>query len=246
LKQVFNRFVVGGLMVSRVVVVSPPGAELSVIKSQLRDPLVWQVKEILGVENLGQELNMQLFDIMIIRFATFGSKQVEQMKRIAAHFCGMKLIASSSEVDPMARYDFAQWSRQSRLTARLISEPAELNDINMILSQMVRGDVNFQRMHSRKRKSDEAELFDGQGLKASARFLDFSQMGAKMQVTRQGSGARLQKNQRVSVKYFSSVDPSRIHHIEALVIWEGPTAGPIESLVFGSTQTVGLRFLAFA
>jgi hypothetical protein len=233
-------------MVNRVAIISPVSQELGLLKAQLKNPLRWVVRDITSMDLLATELSSGPLDVLIVRFAQFGRSQFDKLKKIAARFPKAAIVASSPDIDPVARYELGEWTKRVPHRLRLLLEPMELGDIAAIVEKMLVNDLSFQRMHTRKRREDEAELVDSAGERFKARFLDFSQMGARVQVQSQAlAKKRLVRNQRISLRYRSSADPTRTHHIEAIVVWEGPGAGVMESLVFGHSQTVGLRFLAF-
>jgi hypothetical protein len=221
---------------TKIALISQPGPEQHSIKSLLRNPLRYQVREFLSLDSVARELGTFEFEVLLMRVPVFAQNHVVMAERVRRRFPLTALITSAAQIEPGARY-------QARLIAnhKLIYEPTELKDLPEIIDKMKKGEPSSLRLHPRTQRDGAADVVDDHGRRWQARFLDIAQMGARVVVrTRE----RIKRNSRVQLHFPSTSEPGRTNRVEALVVWENITGGMVNTIVNGPVQTLGLRFIA--
>lgn len=223
-------------MSTKVAVISQPGEGLHAIRSQLRNPLRYTLREFHSLEDINQHLNEFRFEILLMRVPVFVSAHVQMLARVRQRFPDAGLVMTAPEIDPSARFQARQIPRH-----KLILEPVEIADLPRVIEKLKSNDPSALRLHARAKREGDVELVDSLGQRVKGRFLDFAQMGARLMVqTRQV----IPKNTRLQLHYRSLSEPGRVHRIESVVVWQEVTGGMVDSLVGGPQQMVGLRFIA--
>lgn len=222
---------------TNIAVVAQPGLELQAIRSQLRNPVKYTVREFLSLEDINQGLRHYSFDILLMRLNRFDSAQVNTVLRVKARFPRIGLITVSPEISPPARFQVKDVSRH-----KLLLEPIELEDLTAVIDKMVRGEGAPTRLHPRVARSGECELVDVERkIRIPAKFIDFAQMGARISLSPREP---LKANSYYQLHYRSTTEPSRIHKIESKIIWGQVSSSMVGTIIKGPEQTLGVRFIA--
>ncbi len=224
-------------MFTSIAIVSQPGLEVDEIREQLRNPVRFKVREFFSLDEVNQGLKQFPFDILLMRVKVFTPQHVQMISRVRAAFPSAGLITMSPEIDPSAKYQTKTIQRH-----KLLHEALELNDLQLIVEKLAKGETSAARLHPRVRREGECELFDAEkGTRFKARFLDFAQMGARLLVNPK---TPLKKNMRLQLHYRSTSEPTRIHRIESSIVWAEINSGMVGTIVNGPQQVIGMRFIA--
>lgn len=223
-------------MLTRIALVSPPGPELESIRSILRNPMKYTVREFLSMSAVNQDLKSFPMEVLIMRYPSFEEKHVTVARTARDRFRNAELIFLSPNVVPAARAASGSIGR-----FRLLEEPAETQDLAAVVDKLVRGDSALSRLHPRAPREDRVQLIDQTGMIHRGQFLDFAQMGARVAFS---SIARLKAKESVQVVYTSSTDASKLNRIEAKIVWSNLTGGFVDQFMGVKQQSVGLRFIA--
>ena len=224
-------------MFTRVAIVAQDEPELQSIRSQLRNPVRFSVKEFLTLDGVNEGLALFPSEVLVIRVSSFETKQVPMLMKVRMRFPDKGLITIAPYIDPSARYQVREMAKH-----KFIHEPTEITDLAQIIDLLAKGETTQTRMHARVKRAGEAELVDvKRGIKYRAKFMDFAQMGARLLVN---VTEPIRANSRIQLHYHSTTEPGRIHKIEAQVIWQQLASGLVETLVHGPQQMLGLRFIA--
>jgi hypothetical protein len=118
----------------------------------------------------------------------------------------------------------------------------EIVDLPQVVEKMLRREASALRLHPRIRRECECEIIEAEtGRVTTGRFMDFAQMGARIRLNPREP---FKRNSHVQLKYRSTTEPTRIHHIESKVMWAEVKSGIVGTLVKGPEQVLGLRFVA--
>lgn len=224
-------------MLTRIALISQPDPALRDVRSLLRNPMKYAVREFCSMEEINQGLKEFPFEVLLMRLSLFTLDHVQIVEKARARFPDVSLITSVGKIDPSARFQVKKVNRH-----KLISERSELKDLPRIIDVLRQGDMSSLRLHPRSERIGNAEIIDAEsGMRLKAKFVDFAQMGARLLVH---SKERLKKNSRIQLQYHSSVEAGKIQKIESLIVWETYSGGLVESIVNGPQQMLGLRFIA--
>lgn len=224
-------------MFTNIAIVAQSGLELQSIRSQLRNPVKYTVREFLSLEDIKQGLRQYAFDILLIRLGRFDSAQVNTVVKVKSYFPRAGLITVSPEISPPARFQVKDIPRH-----KLLLEPIELEDLAAVVDKMVRGEGSATRLHPRVSRMGECELVDVERkTRIPARFIDFAQMGARISVSPREP---LKANSYYQLHYRSTTEPSRIHKIESKIVWGQVSSSMVGTIIKGPEQTLGVRFIA--
>jgi hypothetical protein len=220
-----------------IAIVSQPGLEVDEIREQLRNPVRFKVREFFSLDEVNQGLKQFPFDVLLMRVKVFTPQHVQMIARVRSAFPHAGLITMSPEIDPGAKYQTKSIQRH-----KLLHEALELNDLQLIVEKLAKGETSAARLHPRVRREGECELVDAEkGTRWKARFLDFAQMGARLLVNPK---TPLKKNMRLQLHYRSTSEPTRIHRIESSIVWAEINSGMVGTIVNGPQQVIGMRFIA--
>jgi hypothetical protein len=230
-------------MLTRIAFVAPPGLSQQKLRTHLSRPLAYVVREFQTLEETHAGLAKFPFEVLIARLPQFDPVHVSTIERLSAMFPHAGLITISPKIDPQARFAVRQVKRHS-----VVDEELELGDLDRIIEKAAKPwEKGVARMHPRAKRKDDAvvittdEMYDEDTFH-DARFLDFARMGARL-VIPPALAQKLAPKSRVELRYRSSEDLSKVHRLEARVVWLKKTS-PLDSLLAGSKFTVGLRFVA--
>lgn len=223
-------------MLSRIAIVSNQGFGLEAVHAALRNPLKFTVREFVTMDSVNQGLRQFPMDLLIVRLSRFERQHVQIAEAARRRFPRVGLVIMAKAVEPSAR---ASVSGLARL--RLLEEPVETVDLTAVVEKILKGESSSARLHPRIRRSDELKLVDSTGLVHRGRFLDFAQMGARIEFE---SLVRFKPRDSVQVAYVSSNGTEKSHRIEAKVVWSEISGGFMEQIMGVKQQTVGLRFIA--
>ncbi len=219
----------------RLALITQQDSGLQGIRRQLFDPSLYIVREVLSLQEIQEQLKDFRFGILLMRIPFFSATHVQMLAKVHSAFPHAGMIASCLEIDPMARF-------QSRNipSFKILAEPQEVQDLPKIIDKLKRKEVSGLRQHIRNRRDGEADIIDSRGVRLSARFVNFAQMGARLTVR---SKELLQKGDRIQLQYRSSLNPNKIHLIEAQITWQQIGGKMMDAIVSGPLQTVGIRFI---
>lgn len=224
-------------MFTNIAIVSQPGTELQAIRSYLRNPVKYTLREFLSLEDINKGLKNYPFDILLMRLNRFDSAQVSLVLKVRSRFPHVGLITISPDIQPPARFQ-----TKDIIGHKLLHEPAELDDLPKVIDKIMRGDRAPSRMHPRVVRRGECELVDVERkTRLQARFIDFAQMGARLSLQTRNP---LRANTYCQLHYRSTTEPSRIHKIESKIIWSEVSSGMVGTIINGPEQTLGVRFIA--
>ena len=224
-------------MFTRVAIVAQDEPEINVIRSYLRNPVRFTVREFLSLEEVNGGLSSFPFDVLVMRLSCFETRQVPMIVKVRTLFPDSGLVTISPIIDPSARYQVREVPKH-----KLIHEPNEVSDLAQVIDLLAKGQMTPHRLHSRVRREGDAELVDvKRGVKYHAKFMDFAQMGARLMVN---VTEPIRANTRIQLHYRSTTEPGRVHRIESQVVWQQFTSGIVDTLVHGPQQMLGLRFIA--
>ena len=219
----------------RLALITQKDGGLQAIRRQLFDPSRYVVREVLSLQETQEQLQDFRFEILLMRIPYFSATHVQMTAKIHAAFPQAGLIASCLEIDPMARFQ-----ARNIPSLKILAEPQETRDLSHIIDKLKRKELSGLRQHIRNRREGEAEIIDARGVRLSAQFVDFAQMGARLTLR---SKDLLQKGDRIRLQYRSSMDPQKVHLIEAQVAWQSVGGKMMDAIVSGLLQTIGIRFI---
>ncbi len=224
-------------MAKRVALVAPSDELLSHVRTILRNNSRITVREFLSLEDINQHLRDDSFDILLLCLPGFSISHVQTILKLRARFPTAALLTLARDIDMSARFQIRKVPGH-----KLLLDPAELRDLDHLMTNIGCIEQSRTRMHARVIRECVAELWDpSTGEKVSGRFLDFAQMGARLLLQ---SRTHLKKNYRLQLHYQSTSEPGKQHRIESIVVWETAVAGFVGALVNGPRQIIGLRFIA--
>ena len=222
-------------MLSRIAVISPHSSDLEKVRTALRNPLRYTVREFLSMEAVVKELKQFPMDLMVMRYARFDERQVAAATAARRIFQRVGLVLMAKEIAPAAR---AKVGGIERL--RLLDESLETTDLTSVVEKLLRGDGSAARLHPRVRRESSVQIVDANGLTHRAQFLDFAQMGARISFQ---AIKTFKPRESVQVIYTSS-QTGKVQRLEAKVIWSALGGGLMEQFMGVKSQTAGLRFIA--
>lgn len=224
-------------MFTNIAVVAQAGMELQHIRSKLRNPVKYTVREFLTLDDVNHGLKNFPFDILLLRIPMFDAPQVNIVLKSRLHFPSVGLITISPDIRPSARYQVREVAKH-----KLLLEPMEVEDLAQVVEKLARGEAAPTRMHPRVHRNGECELVDpDKGSRLKCKFVDFAQMGARLLLQPR---VPLRKNARYQLHYRSSSEPNHVHRIETSIVWAEIQSGMVGTIMRGPQQMVGLRFLA--
>jgi len=227
-------------MLTRLALIAPPGLSQQKLRTYLSRPLKYVVREFQSLEETQAGLRHFPFEVLIARLPSFQLQHVPTIEKLSQIFPQAGLITVSPEIDPQARFCVRNIRRHS-----VLDEELEMADLDLIIAKAAKPwEKGVARMHPRAKRHDEAvlvttdEMYD-EDFFHDARFLDIARMGARLQIP-QTLAQKLVPKARVELRYRSSEDLSKVHRLEARVVWLKKS----NPLLAGSKFTVGLRFVA--
>jgi hypothetical protein len=230
-------------MLTRLALIAPPGLSQQKLRTALSRPLSYVVREFQSLEETRVGLAQFPFEVLIARLPQFELSHVPTIEKLAQMFPHAGLITISPKIDAQARYCIRNIKRHS-----VIDEELEMCDLDRIITKAAKPwEKGVARMHPRAKRNDTAvlvskdEMYD-EDFFHDARFLDFARMGARLQIPPK-LAEKLHPKARIELRYRSSEDISKVHRLEARVVWVKKT-NPLESVLAGSKFMVGLRFVA--
>lgn len=224
-------------MLVKVAIVAQAQPELEAIRYELRNPIRFATREFLSLDEVAVGLKDFAFEVLVLRIGRFSVANVPMLVKIRAYFPQASILLIASEIEPSARFQC-----RAMPNIKLVHEGAELQDLASMVEKFSRGEDHPGRQHARVRRNTTAEIFDAKTKrKVPAKFLDFAQMGARVQMN---TREPLKRNDRIQLHYESATEPGKLHRIEAVVVWQQITSGMVGTIVKGPEQTVGIRFLA--
>lgn len=230
-------------MLTRLALIAPSGLSQQKLRAALSRPLSYVVREFQSLEETRAGLAQFPFEVLIARLPRFELAHVPTIEKLSQMFPHAGLITVSPQIEAQARFCVRSIKRHS-----VIDEELELCDLDRIIAKAAKPwETGVARMHPRAKRQDGAvlvttdEMYD-EDFFHDARFLDFARMGARLQIPPQ-LAEKLHPKARVELRYRSSEDLSKVHRLEARVVWVKKT-NPLESVLAGSKFTVGLRFVA--
>lgn len=217
--------------------VEPESQELAAIRSRLKNPLRYRVREFLTMAAINEGLGSFPFDVLILWLPKFRLESVALVKKLRLYFPSSSVVIVSPEIDPGARFQIRQTGR-----LKIISEETELNDLQKVVEVLVAGSAGPIRLHPRVPREGLCKLVDATtGEVISSEFVDFAQMGAQLVLNPR---VPLRKGARIQVHYPSMSEPGRTNRIESVVVWTQMKSGMVGTLMNGPTQAIGIRFIA--
>ena len=232
-------------MLTRLALIAPVGLSQQKLRTALSRPLSYNVREFHSLEETRAGLAHFPFEVLIARLPQFELAHVPTIEKLAHMFPQAGLITVSPKIDAQARFCVRNIKRHS-----VIDEELELCDLDRVIAKAAKPWVTesaSSRMHPRAKRLDDAvlvtndEMYD-EDFFHDAKFLDFARMGARLQIAPK-LAEKLQPKARIELRYRSSEDLSKVHRLEARVVWIKKT-NPLERVLAGSKFTVGLRFVA--
>lgn len=227
-------------MLTRVALIAPPGLSQQRVRKHLSRPLAYVVREFQSMGEVQEGLQRFPFEVLIARLPNFQMMHVQTIEKLAQLFPQASLITVSPKIESQARYAIRGLKRHS-----LVDEELELGDLDNIIEKAAKPwDRSVARMHPRAKRQDEAllvttdEMYDEDTFH-DARFIDFARMGARLTVS-PSPKLQLVPKSRVEIRYRSTEDLSKVHRLEARVVWIKKT----QSMLSGSKIQMGLRFVA--
>ena len=221
----------------KVALVAQDMPELEAVRSRLRSPARFQLREYHSLDEVRDGLSHLPFDVLLLRISSFKPANIPMLVRARSAFSHAGVVLIAREIDPGARFQV-----RSMPGTKLIHEASEIDDLAGIIEQLNRGDSHPLRLHPRVKRDGHAELVDPKhGLKLQAKFLDFAQMGARIWVQ---AKTPLKRNDRFQVHYPSISEPGKTNRVEVTVVWQQMTSGMMDTIVRGPQQVVGIRFIA--
>lgn len=232
-------------MLTRIAFIAPHGQSQQRLRAALSRPLSYSVREFTSLADVQSNLARFPFDVLLMRLPTFEAAHTHTVERLSQVFPAAGLITVSPRIDFQARFLIRNLKRHL-----LVDETLELGDLDRLIARSSNPqDRSMPRMHPRTKRQDEAvlvttdERYD-EDFFHDARFVDFARMGARVQVSlRTAEEMKLQAKSRVELRYRSTTDGSKVHRLEARVVWV-KKANPLEQVIAGSRVTIGLRFVA--
>jgi hypothetical protein len=230
-------------MLTRLALIAPPGLSQQKLRAALSRPLSYVVREFQSLEETRAGLRHFPFEVLIARLPQFELSHVPTIEKLSQIFPHAGLITVSPKIDTQARFCVRNLKRHS-----VVDEELEFADLDRIIAKAAKPwATSTARMHPRAKRQDEAvlvttdEMYD-EDFFHDARFLDFARMGARLQIPMK-LAEKLAPKSRIELRYRSTEDISKVHRLEARVVWVKKT-NPLESMLAGSKFTVGLRFVA--
>jgi hypothetical protein len=224
-------------MYTRIALVAAPEMDLQAIRREFMNPIKFNLREFLSMDEVNAELRHSPFDVLMTRFQMFGSSQVAAVNRLRHIFPQIPLISLVRASEGQAVFE-----SRNIVDHKVLYEDTELRDLAQVVEKMRRREISGVRLHPRIFRHGEADLYvmnpqTGSPVAAwKGRFVDFARMGARLAI--QGEG-RLQQGCKAQLHYRSSAEPSHIHRIETKVVWERSVGA------WGANQhQVALRFIA--
>lgn len=233
------------LMLTRLALIAPVGLSQQKLRAALSRPLSYVVREFHSLEETRVGLAHFPFEVLIARLPQFELAHVPTIEKLAKMFPHAGLITVSPKIDSQARFCVRHLKRHS-----VIDEELELCDLDSIIAKAAKPWATSSasaRLHPRAKRQDSAvlvttdQMYD-EDFFHDARFMDFARMGARLQISPKLAD-EIRPKSRIELRYRSSEDSSKVHRLEARVVWVKKT-NPLESVLAGSKFTVGLRFVA--
>ena len=220
----------------KIAIVSLPGNDLDKVRSALRNPMKFTVREFLSMQSCTDELASFPMEILILRVSHFDEKQIAMICKVQRRFPAAAVVVLAKEVNPVARLKAATFPR-----FKLLQDPLEVSDLASIIEKLRKNDPSLHRLHPRARRHDAVQVIDSKGISHRGHFIDFAQMGAKLSVP---SLEKFGRQESVQIVYDSSSDPGKLHRIQAKVIWSTFGIGLVDQFMGVKQQFAGVRFIA--
>ncbi len=234
----------------RLAVLGSPGPDLAGLTEILRGHSDFTTRCFTTLVDVEQNLRGFSPEILVLLFAEFTPLQLTKVYEIARRFVGVSLVVGAQNIDEDARYRFlhkgssrhagvddlqaaSRWTEDLRVA--LIQLPSELPETVETIRRMILSNTKFPRVHVRRRCVDSVQVRSLQGEKSSARMLDISRMGAKLQL----SSVQLAPRARLQIEFSSPLDQA-LHQMEAVVVW---VQASLTDRLLG-IRTVGVHFIA--
>lgn len=235
---------------SRVALIAPGAWKLDSIRTQLALRREWTTQEFHSLSQIETGLKRGSIDALITRLQHFSGAQASQIARIRNAFPELALATIAESVDPSARYAIRHLEKHV-----LLDEQLELVDLPLALEKLMqekqeKSAKDYPRLHPRTNRRDVV-VVQGEGgeWSATARFVDFAQMGARLEFS--DVEIDLKPKARIHIEYRSSHDPGRKHRILAHAVWtksmKGQASGSMGKFKFWSQAAgtlLGVRFIA--